>query len=294
VRSSAAGAVRGGTPSGCCDPEAVQERAILWRVPEAPDVDLLRAHYVRHAFSPHTHEEYAVGVIETGVEEFRWRGALQRAPAGSVVVVEPDVVHTGSAGAPQGWRYRMLYLPAGAVRHSAFPRPVLHDPDLARRLRAVHLTLQHPTGALERQEGLQEVLRDLVARHARSPLPPRSRALHHPDHPAVRRAVAHLHECRAGNPSLVELAEVAGLSPWHLTRVFRVATGLTPHAYLVDLRLRDARRLLRAGTPPGDVAARCGFSDQSHLSRHFRRATGLAPGAFAASRSTARTSKTGG
>mgnify|MGYP002138575691 CR=1 FL=1 len=52
---------------------------------------------------------------------------------------------------------------------------------------------------------------------------------------------------------LVDLAREAGLSRYQLVRQFAQATGLTPHAYLVQRRLHHARRLMRAGTPLAEV-----------------------------------------
>ncbi len=60
------------------------------------------------------------------------------------------------------------------------------------------------------------------------------------------------------------------------------AFGLAPHAYLVQLRLARARRLLADGLSPAETAAALGFADQSHLGRWFRRAYGLTPAAYRA------------
>src|SRR5690606_26773332 len=117
--------------------------------PALPDVDLLRARFVTHRFSRHTHDGYVFAVIEAGVEEFEHGDGVERAGAGSVVVVNPGVVHGGHAGAPEGWAYRVLYPPVDVVAGVAadlavrpgvpvFPEPVLDDPAAARVLRAVH------------------------------------------------------------------------------------------------------------------------------------------------------------
>ena len=79
---------------------------------------------------------------------------------------------------------------------------------------------------------------------------------------------------------LAELARVAGLSRSHFIRAFRQETGLTPHAYLMDRRFRTATRLLGRGEAPGDVAAICGFFDQSHLNRVFKARMAVTPGAY--------------
>ena len=75
-------------------------------------VELYRAHIVRHAFEPHTHEAFGLGAIEAGVERFRYRGEDHLAPADTLVLMNPDELHTGRAETAAGWRYRMAYLDA--------------------------------------------------------------------------------------------------------------------------------------------------------------------------------------
>jgi AraC-like DNA-binding protein len=65
-----------------------------------------------------------------------------------------------------------------------------------------------------------------------------------------------------------------------LIRVFRAEVGLTPHAYVVDVRVRRAQALLKEGASPADAAARVGFADQAHLTRAFKARVGVAPGAY--------------
>ena len=67
----------------------------------------------------------------------------------------------------------------------------------------------------------------------------------------------------------------------HFLRVFSKATGQTPHAYLVNLRVNLARELLATGTRPAEAAVAAGFSDQSHLTRVFKRIVGVTPGHYA-------------
>jgi AraC-like DNA-binding protein len=265
---------------------AGRDRAALWRVRELPGTDLLRAQYVDHAFSRHAHEEYAIGVVLAGVEAFAYRGEHHRAPAGAIVVVEPEHVHTGAAGTAAGWEYRMLYPPielvtelTGAGGPPRFDEAVLDDPALARRLADAHRLLERGSSALERQSALGGVLRGLVGRHARRGLPDETV----PRAPAgialVRAALA---DDPLANPTLQELGALAGgLSPYQLSRAFRAHTGLPPHAYLVHIRVRRARQLLNSGASPAEAAAGAGFADQSHLHRHFTRIVGVTPGAYA-------------
>jgi len=84
------------------------------------------------------------------------------------------------------------------------------------------------------------------------------------------------------NVSLAELAGVFGLTSFHLLRVFRRETGLTPHQYAMQLRLRRVLLDLE-GAPPllATVAADAGFSSHGHFSSAFRAAWGLTPQQYA-------------
>jgi transcriptional regulator GlxA family with amidase domain len=98
--------------------------------------------------------------------------------------------------------------------------------------------------------------------------------------PGLSRALARLRDEPEAQITLGELAEIEGVSRFQLLRAFVRQTGVTPHAYQMQLRVRLARRLLAAGRLPAAVAAETGFSDQSHLNRVFRRQVGTSPGRY--------------
>ena len=104
--------------------------------------------------------------------------------------------------------------------------------------------------------------------------------------PSIWRAVQWLEENFANKVSIEKLAVQAGLSPRHFARSFLQATGYTPYAYLLWVRLSRARELLKQpGRAKGlkEIANSCGFFDQTHFGRHFRRMFGTTPAAFAQS-----------
>jgi AraC-like DNA-binding protein len=85
----------------------------------------------------------------------------------------------------------------------------------------------------------------------------------------------------ADDVSLVDAARACGLSRGHFTKAFRVSTGLTPHQWLQRHRIDMAKRRLRnPALSIADIAAACGFSDQSHLTRVFSRLVGDSPAAW--------------
>jgi AraC-like DNA-binding protein len=265
------------------------EVARYWRHAAVDGVDLLRARYLTHRYGRHAHETYTFGLIEAGVEEFEYGGSLLRASAGAVALLDPDVVHTGQAATPAGWSYRVLYPRVSVVKDVAaelgwpagtprFPQTVLHDATAAALLRSAHQAAEYGD-QLASSTLLRTALAGLLRAHAAAgpsagPIPARTA-------PAAIRAVRDvLHERLADPPTLAELAAMTELSQFALLRAFRAATGLPPHAYLNQVRVRQARLLLDDGVPAADVAGQIGFADQAHLTRHFKRVVGVPPAAY--------------
>jgi AraC-like DNA-binding protein len=264
--------------------------ARYWQHAGVPGVDLLRARFVTHRYSRHAHETYTFALIEAGVEVFEYGGSLLRAGTGAVALLNPEVVHTGQAESPAGWAYRVLYPAAGVVAGVAadlgwrrgtpsFPETVVDDPRSARLLRAAHVAAEHGD-RLASSSLLRAALARLLRAHAGPGRLARS-AGGAPRSPAEVRAVRDLLTGHlADPPSLDDLALATGMSPFTLVRAFRGETGLPPHAYLNQVRVRLARRLLDGGMAPAEVAAEVGFADQAHLTRHFKRVMGVPPGAY--------------
>ena len=95
---------------------------------------------------------------------------------------------------------------------------------------------------------------------------------------AVRRAETLLADRLDNPPAIPALARELGVAYSYFRREFRRRTGLSPHAYLLRLRLEKARRLLGNGTAPlKDIAEKLGFSSPYHLSAAFKQAFGIAP-----------------
>jgi AraC-like DNA-binding protein len=98
----------------------------------------------------------------------------------------------------------------------------------------------------------------------------------------VTKALARLDANPTSPVSLAELADLSGVSRFQLLRGFAREVGATPHAYLVQQRVRLARQFLAAGKPIVDAAINAGFADQSHMTRAFVRQFGVTPGRYVA------------
>ncbi|MEN3538176.1 AraC family transcriptional regulator [Microbispora sp. ZYX-F-249] len=241
------------------------------------DMRLVTASFRAHRFVPHAHSEYAVAAIERGVEAVRYRGATEHAGAGSLLLLDADTIHAGRPGIAEGWDYRVFYLPPALLAELAghrptFPVPTPHDPRLAARL--IRLHRRGDQDCLAAREEFEALCTEILVRYTRRGIAPTPPA-------PVAKVQRHLAADLLRTPPLDELANVAGLPRFQLLRAFRRETGVTPHGYLLQLRLRRAQQLLTAGHTVARAAAESGFYDQSHLHRHFRRTFAATPGRFA-------------
>ena len=238
------------------------------------------------SFPRHAHDGFGIGVLHAGAHR-SWSGVGHvEATAGNVITVNPGEMHDGDPvrGGVRSWR--MLYLDPGIVARALrvelrgeveIARPVLHDPLLADRFDRTFAVLTAPVSdALEAEEGVLRVLALLLARYGGRPLPTTGPP------PPVTRALRRLADAPEQPATLAELAALSGVSRFQLLRGFAQAVGATPHAYLVQQRVRLARRLLAAGRHPAEAAAEAGFADQSHLTRAFRRQLGVTPARYCA------------
>ncbi|WP_460712830.1 AraC family transcriptional regulator [Lysobacter terrae] len=260
--------------------EHPQDSAQFRRPAHRDGIELYRAHIVRHAFEPHTHEAFGLGAIEAGVERFRYRGSDHLAPPGSLVRMNPDVLHTGRAETAGGWRYRMAYIDADVVeavtgdRGWWFDEAVLADTARAWRVTTLLDALWQAEEPLAFDSALLGLLQEFRGQ-ARIAAPARSDAV-----PRFARSVDYLRAHLAESITLEELAAEAGLSPFHFLRCFQAEQHATPQQVLMALRLFEAKRRLAADEAPAQVAAAVGLSDQAHLTRAFARRYGVTPARY--------------
>lgn len=180
-------------------------------------------------------------------------------------------------------------LPSAKLRH-VFNG---YDPLVEQIGRGLLAELQHSEAlsSLYVEALMDTLLIHLVRNYASFEISPR--VLPHGLSPAYLQQIKHyLQEHLHQDVTLNKLAAIVGLSVSHFSRQFKVTTGLSPHQYLIRMRVLQAERLLKEGKLTiAEIARRVGFADQSHLSRHFQRINGQTPGAFIHSKNVQKESK---
>ena len=99
--------------------------------------------------------------------------------------------------------------------------------------------------------------------------------------PVIETVTAYINEHFKEDPSIETLAGLANLSTYYFIRIFRKETGLTPHEYVLNLKMRTAKYLLKKTVlSVKDICYECGFKNESVFCAAFRKMTGLTPTAY--------------
>ena len=252
-------------------------------------VTQMNAHFTEHTFERHSHETYSIGVTASGVQTFHCGGALHASLRGDVILFNPDEPHDGQRGTQEGFGYSMLYVSqevvnecrdkeAGLDMAAYFSQPVVRDAAMGRTLARAIGAAGQAQESLRAEELTRDVLVRLLQRYGER------RASGDETRSAGMARMARIRDYLRGHfdqdITVDALAREVGLSRVHLTRAFARQFGVPPHIYLNAVRIERAQAGMLAGQSLAEVAAACGFADQSHFSRRFKGSVGLTPGAW--------------
>ena len=265
--------------------EAGPDRHSFWHDPALPFIEARAVQDGRHVcYDKHSHPHFSIGAITGGHSHYLNQRSLQEVGRGSLVLMNPEEVHACNPVADQPWSYLMFYLDTDWLRGQQeeaglgsefrpFDMTASRDPLLYQGLQHLHHQLVQAPDPLAREVACHLFSRQLLAR-----LTPARWDDRPPQH--LQRAAELMQDDSASPLSLSQLSAVAGLTPSHFVRAFSQHYGMTPHAYLLDRRIRHARTLLKQGQPLAEVALASGFADQAHFQRQFKRRVAATPGQY--------------
>ncbi len=239
-------------------------------------IERLEAHFTGQAFSPHSHDTYAIGITLRGVQTFRYRGETRCCLPGQWHILHPDEIHDGGSGTEEGFGYRIIYIDPALIQEAlgGLPLPFVPDPVVQQDALRADLApwlwdIEDPIDDIRRTEMAVDTAEMLMALSARDRM----------QGPLCLSSLLRVRDLIAANPAIrhsaAEFEKVSGLDRWTVARQFRAAFGTSPSRFRTMRQLDRARRMLTGGRPIAETALEAGFADQSHMSRLFKRAYGL-------------------
>ena len=255
------------------------------RSPDLPGVEILDADHTGREWR-WFNTAYGVAVSRTWHCDVVYRRRRQEMRPGMVFCAEAGEVHSTpgvrNVGSFSALMVEPIVLSDYVAEHTG-SRDLPHwaaiaakpSPNLARRLSVLVGSVGQDRTALQLQSAFVDLVESLLDEFAETL--PRARRPINLSSRAAERIRECLHEDHGGKGDLATLAQQTGLSRFQVLREFKRRYGLPPYAYQLCVRIAHARALLQRDVSPAEVAATCGFADQSHLTRHFRRMVGITP-----------------
>ncbi len=269
----------------------MREEVHYSRATAIPGLVLSTARFADFRFEPHYHLDWHVALITEGVQRQSFKGeALLLAP-GAIQLMPPGEVHDGLAGGTASYTLQTFRLSSSLLKGLGeeitgkhhFPSQaaaVFRDPRLADQLLKMHANLrQAEAGPLFSETCVLDLFEILFARL----LQPSPQVVAGKLTQQQLRSVRDFMEVHLSDKIVLDdVATLLGLDRFRFLKLFKHTVGMTPHAWLLRLRLESAVELMKANSEMAmtDVAHAVGFFDQSHFTHAFRHAYGVTPARF--------------
>lgn len=249
------------------------------------DIELLSGSFSTRSFAPHFHECYSLILVEEGAADYSYKDHGYKVGGGKLLILNPYDVHTGKAINGSQWKFRSMYLPIGLmesqtkvqgkVESLSWKDRIIKEPHIVRRFVGLHYKF------MKEQEdiALETDLLGFVKELREASFEPMQDFEDDKNVPllAIR---DYLHAHYDEQVQLRDLERISGWTKFHLIHRFTKRYGLSPHKYMLNLRIAAAKQLLRKRISATEVAYRTGFFDQSHFIRTFKAMTGITPKAY--------------
>lgn len=258
----------------------------FWRVPHLDNLELLHGTNITYDYPRHMHEEHCIALMLRGKEITTCRGESHTAFPGDVLLINAEEVHSSQSFETEFIVIKIKQNILNRIAFDIFGREsetpyfsefINRDKLMFRLLLNLYRKLTGNISLLEQESEFISAVEQLLAQQNKnySAFEPAGK-----EPRRVKSVRDYLKSHYAENVSLSELASIADLSRFYLLRIFRNQMGVPPHEYQTQVRITQARKLLRKGHSILDTAFETGFFDQSHFSRNFKRITGRTPGQY--------------
>ncbi|MUL10144.1 helix-turn-helix domain-containing protein [Aliivibrio fischeri] len=235
-------------------------------------------------YKKHTHREFSIGVVDSGISEYFNQNKKQMISPGSTVIVNPEEVHSCNPQKGTNWSYKMLYVEPEWIaklqsqilndsNNTFRPFQITHTdcPFIYRGFQSLAHTLIEDESTIKVEQTALNFFSELILKDTNNP------SLDVISKKAINCAYQYISDNFDKNISISEIAEVSGLSDFYLIHSFRKQYGITPHAYQIVMRINKAKALLKNGENIASIATDLGFTDQSHFHRNFKSVVAATP-----------------
>jgi len=245
--------------------------------------NLLEASFSNKIFASHFHDEYSIALITSGTHFFTCNKDDFNANPGDIRLINPGDIHVCKS---KTWGY-ITFTPNNnfvenfsescqkELHNITFTKPVINNHKLAKLFIDLNSANKEWQDELMAENILEELIVNLISSYSNNEVKTKDISY---SKKRLLQTIEYMKSKFNENLKLENLAQISGLSKYHFLRKFKEEFNMTPHAYLLQIRIQNAKNMLLNQDSLTDIALSCGFSDQSHFTRVFNKVYGMSPG----------------
>ncbi len=244
--------------------------------------NLIEASFTNKTFAPHFHDEYSIALITSGSHNFICNKNDFSAKPGDIRLINPGEIHMCKS---KTWGY-ITFTPDNnfveafsescqkELHNITFANPVINNKKLTKLFIDLNSATKEWQDELMAENILEELIVNLISSYSNNSIKTQEISY---SRKKLYQSVEYMKSNFDESLKLETLANISGLSKYHFLRKFKEEFNMTPHAYLLQIRIQNAKNMLLQNKILSDIAHSCGFSDQSHFTRVFNKIYGMSP-----------------
>ena len=246
-----------------------------------PFLELRYSNNTKH-YKEHLHETFSMGINLEDKSIYTNKDKKYDFDVGMIAIVNPNEIHSCNPIKKTPNLYYMIYLDEKwcyGIQKSiceycdsfkAFPKDILRDKKLYTRFKNLCETLFSDIHYFEKENELINFFTEFFKPYLQE-------STSKIDDPNFEKIIKYLKQNYKKNISLEELSNEFNLNPFYIIRLFKTQINMTPHVYLLNIKINKAKEFLKKGNSLVDTALECGFTDQSHFHRNFLKIVATTP-----------------
>lgn len=238
-------------------------------------------HFKEKEFKLHFHSSYSIGLITNGEQKLHLNSDKKLIKQGEIRVINPNELHYVDKKCE--WSYKNIIVPTEDILEIAsqiyqkhfndtiYFKNSINNKNIIEKFMALYKSLSSTLSYEEKYIEFIELLLQDFSIYGKA---------QKQNFGNIHRVLEYIEANFLDDIKLEELAQIARVSKYHIIKLFKAKLALTPHQYIMRLRVNEAIKLISKDMPLSLVAITCGFSDQSHFIKEFKAIYGFTPSQF--------------
>ncbi|AXX91255.1 AraC family transcriptional regulator [Malaciobacter molluscorum LMG 25693] len=251
------------------------------------DIVVYEGHYNNFNHGKHVHEDYTISVIQKGNMSAFLRGFNYKFDKSSIITINPDEIHSCGIIDQKEYKHRSIYIKPQTIidilkenfskKQLSFSNSHFNNDFLYNKLS--FLTNEDNISLINKLSWECELI-DII-NHILKINSKANEIIELPAHKIlIKKIKDYFNDNFFMQITLDDIVKEFNISKYHFVRLFKKHTFVSPHTYLMLVRVEKAKSFLQNGFSLTETAYMCGFNDQSHLNKRFKTITGLTPGEY--------------